>query len=133
LFVVSPKWLENVSKIIPDQVETEKGSLPFSILWRMRCTYCGNRGTKVENRSIDPAEVKLGDLYSITNEEARLLIESKFHGKSLSQRTTIYNQLDRLDLSDEEKAEIRVRCSPSVFTDGEWSGGFVVYANTDGQ
>ena len=131
--VVSPAWIAKTSKALLGDHQLDTNSLPLSILGRMKCIKCGERGAKIEKRIAAFAEVKLKDIYSITNSEAKLLIESRFQGKSMSQRITIYNQINELELTDEEKAAIRIQCSPMIRNEGSGGGGFIVYANTDGQ
>ena len=131
--VASPAWIAKTSKGLSSNYQLDTSSLPLNILGRMRCIKCGEKGAKIEKRVADFAEVKLMDVYSITASEARLLIESRFQGKSMSLRITIYNQINELELTDDEKGAIRLHCSPMTRNDGSGSGGFVVYANTDGQ
>jgi len=124
--VVSEVWIASVkrklqlSKIHSASVDLSEiplstNAFPVQALKVLRCSKCSNKGAIRSETSpveIDQSresirsrtEVPVLDPYSVTPDEAKLVIASGFYGKSKVHIIMLHNQMDKLQLTAAERA-----------------------------
>ncbi len=134
-----------VEKYFPNRLGE---TLYISELTRFKCSKCGAKTIQIRSQQVDPIphtsgasqQTKLtptpsiSDVYAISTEEAKAVIASGFEGIGKTSVIIIYNQVDQLSLTADERRRLNQEYEKAKPKHG-WStsNAFGVYASTDGQ